>query len=162
LGLNVLRTTGGVVGRRLQLDNVERELAAASERLACVALEGEPGIGKTRLLLAIEELARLRGFAVAGATADEEIRGPFLLARNLLAAPATLDFAERTGTTSEVRAALDALSNLDVSGLDSLGSDAGVLRIFDLAAIAVRALASKQPIALLLDDLQWADRTACA
>src|SRR6185503_13116754 len=112
LGLNVLRATGGVVGRRLQLDNVERELAAASERLACVALEGEPGIGKTRLLLAIDELAHVRGFAVAGSTADEEIRGPFMLARNLFAAPSTLEFAEKTGTTPQVRAALDALSNL--------------------------------------------------
>jgi DNA-binding CsgD family transcriptional regulator len=158
LGLNAHRTTGAVVGRRLQLDGVERELAVASERLACIALEGEPGIGKTRLLLAIEELARSRGFAVAGATADEEIRGPFLVARNLFAAPTTLEFAERTGTTAEVRAALDALSNLDTSGLESLGSDARVLRIFDLAAIAVRALASRQPIALLVDDLQWADQ----
>jgi DNA-binding NarL/FixJ family response regulator/tetratricopeptide (TPR) repeat protein len=157
LGLKVGRTTGAVVGRRAQLEAVERELTAARQGLVCVALEGEPGIGKTRLLLAVEELARLDGFVPVAVTAEEEIRGPFLVARSLFAASAMLEAAERTGTESRLRRVLDVLFNQDDRGLESLTSDRKLLRIFDLAAVAARAIAIRQPLALLIDDLQWAD-----
>ena len=58
LGLVVRRITGSVVGRPLEIATVERELTAAQTGMSCLSLEGEPGIGKTRLLLAIAELAR--------------------------------------------------------------------------------------------------------
>ena len=35
--------------------------------------------------------------------------------------------------------------------------DQKLLRVFDLAAVAIRALAESQPVALFVDDLQWAD-----
>jgi DNA-binding NarL/FixJ family response regulator len=157
LGLRVGRTTGGVVGRRVQLEAVERELEAARQGLVCVALQGEPGIGKTRFLLAAEELARLHGFVSIAVTADEEIRGPLLLARSLFAAPALLEAAERIGAEPQLRRVLDALYNQDDSGLESLPAERKRLRLFDLAAVALRVVVTRQPLALLIDDLQWAD-----
>ena len=65
-----------------------RSCKEASTRLAAVTLEGEPGIGKTRLLLAAAELASASGFTCVAITADEEIRGPFLVARSLFASSA--------------------------------------------------------------------------
>ena len=53
-----------------------------------MTLEGEPGIGKTRLLLAAVDLASASGFTCVAITADEEIRGPFLVARSLFASSA--------------------------------------------------------------------------
>jgi len=41
--------------------------------------------------------------------------------------------------------------------LDSLAPDRKLLRVFDLAALALRALAAERPVVILIDDLQWAD-----
>jgi hypothetical protein len=40
-----------VIGRELELNAVDELLAAASDGLACLVLEGEPGIAKTTLWL---------------------------------------------------------------------------------------------------------------
>jgi predicted ATPase len=53
--------------------------------------------------------------------------------------------------------ALDALSNHDDPGLDRMAPDQKLLRVFDLAAVALRAMARERPVSLLIDDLQWAD-----
>src|SRR5205823_3519614 len=65
--------------------------------------------------------------------------------------------ADRTAAEQPVRAALDALSNQDDPGLANMAPNQKLLRVFDLAAVALRALAKERPIALLIDDLQWAD-----
>ncbi len=78
LGLYAGRVAGTVIGRPREFAAVEEELAAVERGLTCLTLEGEPGIGKTRLLLAIEAMARARGVVPIAVTADEEIRGPFL------------------------------------------------------------------------------------
>src|SRR5262249_32751132 len=52
---------------------------------------------------------------------------------------------------------LDAISGRDDPTLDTLSPDQKLLRVFDLAAVAVRALATTKPVALFVDDLQWAD-----
>ena len=95
LAVQLRRTTGAVIGRSAELDAVAQELREASGRLAAVTLEGEPGIGKTRLLLAASELASASGFTCVAITADEEIRGPFLVARSLFASSAIHDMARR-------------------------------------------------------------------
>ncbi len=87
LAVQLRRANGAVIGRSAELDGISQELREASSRLAAVTLEGEPGIGKTRLLLAAAELASAAGFACVAITADEEIRGPFLVARSLFASP---------------------------------------------------------------------------
>src|SRR4249919_1105630 len=84
LALHVRRAAGPVVGRQVELGAIRQELASAKTgRLTALTLEGEPGIGKTRLLVEASELAAREGFTSLAATADEEIRGPFLLARGI-------------------------------------------------------------------------------
>src|SRR6185503_16393454 len=51
----------------------------------------------------------------------------------------------------------DALSGRDEAGFESLTPEAKQLRTFDLAGIAIQELALIRPIAILLDDVQWAD-----
>ena len=82
------RVTSSVVGRPVELASIEGELSPDRSGMVCLTLEGELGISKTRLLLAIEELARTRGFVPIAVTADEEIRGPFLVGRSIFASPA--------------------------------------------------------------------------
>src|SRR5947208_17164824 len=53
MALDVHRTNGDVVGRPAELEAIRRELAMArAGRLVGLTVEGEPGIGKTRLLVA--------------------------------------------------------------------------------------------------------------
>jgi len=156
LGLYTGRVVGSVVGRPRELAAIEQELAAVERGLTCLTLEGEPGIGKTRLLFAIEEMARTRGFVPLAVTADEEIRGPFLLARSIFACPRIME-AQSSEVEQAIERVTNALADRDDPGLANLQPDQKLLRIFDLAALALRLLAKEHPVALIIDDLQWVD-----
>jgi DNA-binding NarL/FixJ family response regulator len=157
LAVHFRRATGAVIGRSVELDAIAEELRDAKGRLSAVTLEGEPGIGKTRLLLAAAELATAAGFTCVAITADEEIRGPFLVARSLFASAAIQETAAGTGAEVAVRRIAEAISGLDEPGFASLSPDAKLLRAFDLAGVAVSTLAGIRPLAVLIDDVQWAD-----
>ena len=157
LAVQLRRATGAVIGRSAELEAISQELHEASDRLAAVTLEGEPGIGKTRLLLAAAELASANGFTCVAITADEEIRGPFLVARSLFASPAIQDTSAGTPAEAAVRRVVEAISGRDEPGFETLSADAKLLRAFDLAGVAMSSLAALRPLALLIDDVQWAD-----
>jgi len=151
------RVTGSLVGRAGELAAIEQELREARNHLAAITLEGEPGIGKTRLLLATAGLAAGVRFTTIAVTADEEIRGPFLLAQSIFAAPALRDAIADTPAEAAVQRVVDAISGRDEPGLETLSRDAKLLRTFDLAGVALRMAAEQAPLALLIDDMQWAD-----
>jgi DNA-binding NarL/FixJ family response regulator len=157
LAVQLRRASGAVIGRNAELDAISQELHEASARFAAVTLEGEPGIGKTRLLLAAVELAAANGFTCVAITADEEIRGPFLVARSLFASGAIRDLAPGTPAEAAVRRVVEAVAGRDEPGFERLSADAKLLRAFDLGGVAISALAAVQPLALLIDDVQWAD-----
>jgi DNA-binding NarL/FixJ family response regulator len=52
---------------------------------------------------------------------------------------------------------VDAISGRDEPGYEMLSPDAKQLRAFDLAGLAIRSVAAARPLAILLDDIQWAD-----
>jgi DNA-binding NarL/FixJ family response regulator len=157
LAVQLRRATGAVIGRAAELEAIAQEVREATSRLAAVTLEGEPGIGKTRLLLAAAELASASGFTCVAITADEEIRGPFLVARSLFASSALRDTAAGTPAEAALARVVEAISGRDERGYESLSPDAKLLRAFDLAGVAIAAIASVRPLALLIDDVQWAD-----
>ena len=101
------RQRSAVVGRAVELGAIEEAVEAARDGISGVSLEGEPGIGKSRLLLAAAELAVAHDFVPASVSADEEIRGPFMLARGLLSAESL-----REGASDRVVAALDRACDL--------------------------------------------------
>ena len=157
LAVHLRRVTGAVVGRASELSTIRAELKNAATRMSAVTLEGEPGIGKTRLLLAAAEMAGADGFTVVAITADEEIHGPFLLAQSLLVAPALREVLGGSAAEASVQHALDAISGRDQAGVEGMSSEARQLRAFDLGAVAIGAIAAERPLALLIDDVQWAD-----
>src|SRR5215207_7885447 len=124
--------------------------AAASGRGGAVLVEGEAGIGKTRLLGLARARATDAGFRVLYATTDEiEASVPLAGARVLLARAAH-------GVASDGPARLGKLA-LDgaLSGPSGLGSrgDEVVHALWWL----IVELADERPLALLLDDAQWTD-----
>ena len=137
--------TGRLVGREGELLRVEplfSDLMAG--RGGLVLITGEPGIGKTRFA---EELsARLRGQGVrtAWASAWPDAGTPPLWmwqqALDQLVQPA------------------DVLDTLLPSSPDE--ADEARFAQFAWVATAIRAAAEVGPVAIVLDDLQWADRAA--
>ncbi len=157
LVVQMRRVTGSIVGRTSELDAIGQEIREARSRFSALTLEGEPGVGKTRLLLAAAEMATTAGFTVVAVTADEEIRGPFLLAQSIFAAPTLREAVAGTPAEAAIQRVVEAISGRDEAGLESLGADSKLLRAFDLAGMALSQVSEVRPLALLVDDAQWAD-----
>jgi predicted ATPase/DNA-binding CsgD family transcriptional regulator len=157
LALQMRRVTGSIVGRPQESTAIANELAGVRERgLTCVTLEGEPGIGKTRLLLAAVEMAEAEGFVSIAVSADEELRAPFLLMRSVMASAASEESLDDDARQAVGRA-LEALSGRDDPAVMTLPPDQRLLRQFDLSALALRDVSAARPLALFVDDLQWVD-----
>jgi DNA-binding CsgD family transcriptional regulator/tetratricopeptide (TPR) repeat protein len=157
MALDVHRAAGDVVGRPAELEAIRQELATArAGRLVGLTVEGEPGIGKTRLLVAAAECATDEGFTAVAVTADEELRGPFLIARSILGSPEVRQ-SSGPAVLEAVGRSLQAMSGNDDPELGSMQLDQRLLRTFDLGAVAFRALAAERPLAVMIDDLQWSD-----
>ena len=70
LALQARGSREGLVGRPSELAAIRQELATAARgSLACVTIEGEPGIGKTRLLSAAQDLVSAENFLVVAVPA---------------------------------------------------------------------------------------------
>ncbi|MBW3588547.1 MAG: AAA family ATPase [Actinobacteria bacterium] len=156
LTLQIGRANRPVVGRPSEMAAVAQELEmATSGKLSALTVEGEPGIGKTRILMAASDEAKQGGFGVIAVASDEEIRGPFLLARSIVGN--ALEIARGNQSEAVLERSLESLSGRDDPGFLSLPGDQKLLRALDLAASGLRSLASEKKIALFIDDLQWAD-----
>ena len=135
------------------LDEVVR--AAVAGQGGAVLIEGEAGIGKTRLMGLARARAKAAGLRVLYATADEIETGvPFAGARVLLGRAAR-DVAPDGPARLGVLALEGALP--DPSGPGSRGDEV----VHALWWLIVE-LADEQPLALLLDDAQWADELTLA
>lgn len=146
-----------VVGRQLELEAIESAVDAALESLVAICLEGEPGIGKTTLLNAAADIIAAHGMASIRVVADEEIRGPLLLARTIFDNDELREHMS-SGTAEAIDRARRTLRGEDEPGFASLPADERLLRTFDFASVALLAIVRERPTALLFDDLQWADR----
>ncbi len=144
----------GIRGRATEIavlgESLDRVL---SGRLAVVLIEGEAGIGKTRLLDEGLAEARARGIQVAaGRGEDLERTRPF----GLVAAA----FGCVRSSADPRRAAIGEL--LAAGGGDggpvTVTSDPGLqFRVVDAFADLAEELALAGPLAIGADDLQWAD-----
>jgi predicted ATPase len=152
-----------LVGRREELAAFERALADVERGEArAVALHGEPGIGKSRLLGELAGRARGRGLLMLEGRAAE-------LERDLTFA-LLLDALEPLVSDGAFARAIAELDGWQLRELAGVLPAVGPLVAVEWAPVsgerhrvarAVRALfervAAERPLALLLDDVHWAD-----
>jgi DNA-binding SARP family transcriptional activator len=149
-----------LIGREDELGRLEASLEAAlAGRSLLVAVLGEGGIGKTRLLAELASLAAHRGIEilVGHAYESEQILpyGPWIDAfrsTRRLRDAAILDKLEPS-----VRAEMARLVPIlgDRSAVVSTSSDPS--QVFSAVAQTIRELVTRQPLLIILEDLQWAD-----
>ncbi|WP_328887824.1 helix-turn-helix transcriptional regulator [Streptomyces sp. NBC_00316] len=125
----------------LRLRGRDREIVVVREALdairggrsACVVVEGASGVGKSRLLAELDGMARRFGFDVVSIRADE---------LDQYAAGAAL---------------LSALQSSDGSNRAAAATDDQRLWLLDSITDALEDRAQRAPVAVLVDDAQWAD-----
>ncbi len=138
-----------LVGRDRELTALRGALAAAVDgdpRL--VLVNGEPGIGKTRLVEELVGIGATRRVAAAwGRCAEADGAPPYWPWREVLAA-----LAQRTAVGPE----LEALR----PGGPSTAAKGGVeqrFQVFDAMVAHLRAATADEPLIVVLDDMHWAD-----
>jgi DNA-binding CsgD family transcriptional regulator len=140
----------GAESRPLEGRTVGGFLASATSEPSALLIEGEPGIGKTTLWLATQELARDRGFRVlsARAAAAESVLAYTALADLLDGVPA----AAWADLPEPQRAAVDQvlLRTDNGSATDQRAVAAAFLSV-------VEYLAEDGPLLVAIDDMQWID-----
>ena len=158
------RSDPGFVGREVEF----AELAAAWKeavggRPGMVLVLGEAGIGKTRLVEAVAELAGATGGLVVQARCYEAERSLFLqpVAEAVRAAALALPpgrvaaaAGDAAGTLAELVPDLRRL--LDLPGYERAPAELQRRRSFEAVAAFVRGLAAQQPLLLAVDDLHLA------
>lgn len=153
------RAEGPLVGRASEKKAVAEALdAVPSGGLRALVFEGEAGIGKTRMLEdASETAAGLdHPYWTLYVSADEELRGPFLLFRSLLSSPRMAAIAKEAMALEQLDRAQEAIAGRSTRS-EGLTPQEHMLQTFDEVASAILALTRERPVALLFDDLQWAD-----
>ncbi len=138
-----------------------KEVVAGGRRVVLVA--GEPGIGKTRLVKDVCQLAHDHGGTVLWGGCEEELSvpyQPFVEAIRWYASVADLDElrADLGSLGGELTRLVPELARI-VPGLDapvSADADTERYRLFEAAVEFFAALSARTPVLLVLDDVHWA------
>ena len=149
-----------LVGRDTELAVLRQELAAARAGGGrVVAIAGEPGIGKTRIVDEAAAEAGARGAAVVRGRADEESRayGPWRAALRPLVAAAS-------GVPARVLADVRRLTgdgrSPEAAAAQASDGEEERLRMFDAVAALVRGAAAERPLFIAIEDVHAADRSS--
>ena len=151
------------VGRRAQVQWLEHTLRATVEgQPQLVLLPGDAGVGKTRLLKEFRLRAERKGVRVYYGRCHEEIALPLLPFAEALRADLVSDAHHPIGTEVGL---LKQLFDRHVGPAADPAraiteADEEKLRLFLSVSRAMIQLAHSGPIALMLDDLHWADRAS--
>jgi class 3 adenylate cyclase/tetratricopeptide (TPR) repeat protein len=158
------------VGRAAQLQRLTAKLEEACNGHGAVAmLLGEPGIGKTRMLEELSELAHEQGAMVLrGACYDGEWQRPFGPFAEVL-----LDYARKADARELklLERGAPTLARIAPALRDRLGQivepialekDEERFRLFDAFSQLLIEVSQHRPLLLVLDDLHWADRGTVA
>jgi DNA-binding SARP family transcriptional activator/tetratricopeptide (TPR) repeat protein len=161
------RPVSGREPERRRLVAIAEDVARGNRRMALVC--GEPGIGKTHLVVHVADELRENGWRVMYGRAD---RDSALTYQPVLEALRD-HMGAQSGLEPEIEAVLapafadfgvgdpanEAPSTRVVEESSSGDADLQRFRWFEAVAGLLAAAAAERPVMLLLDDLHWADRS---
>jgi DNA-binding SARP family transcriptional activator len=152
------RATGlaALVGRDAEYQYLVRAAAALAEPVPQrpLLVLGDPGLGKTRLLQALAEEAAARGALVASARCyDAELIRPLGCVLDAMG-------GLPDGVVPEDGCA-EIFMGLHTAALGSVATGDRE-RLLARTAAFFREIAARQPLVLILDDLQWVDEASAA
>lgn len=153
--------SGPLVGREAELESALRLIEEdRGERGHLLLLAGEAGVGKTRLAQEISLQLRDRGFLICAGSCYESRQTsafiPFQEAFTVLYALAPPSLQSEVPTRWPYLAALLPAESLPVPPTGAGESD----RLLWSASSFLQVMAEHAPVALLIDDLHWADRSS--
>jgi DNA-binding SARP family transcriptional activator len=152
------RSGARFVGRRAELERLRAfyEHAAEGHR-QLVLLEGEPGIGKTRLAVQLMQACEEEGAIALYGRCDAETHIPYQPFVEALRRYVARTSADRLAPWS---AELGRVVPELVAEGEALAPEATErYRLFDAAAEVLTDMARAQPVVLVVDDLHWADKS---
>ncbi len=140
---------------------------ALEGRGGAVLVEGEPGVGITRLLSEVVDDAHWRGFTVASVSCTSpDAQLPFGVVRELLGTllgPLRLEQLRHRlspialATVAQLVPALGRVVPATVVGLDRLRGSEGAERLQDALLDVLQVLSGSDPLLLAVDGAHWAD-----
>jgi len=167
------------VGRTRELAQLQRWLMEVrGQRSVVSVLEGPTGGGKTRVLTELASIARGKGFRVyacrSEGAGERRSRLPFGTLRAFLTG--VVDYCQEIGESGTERVlgahgrwlAPYAPGMAELVGqegyppAEALSPELSVSRVFASLKAVMKALSADFPLALLFDDLQWADELTVA
>jgi DNA-binding SARP family transcriptional activator len=159
LGPSVDLRDDGLVGRSDEFSTLWTAASSALGGVSSLAMvEGEPGIGKSRLLEAVGTRAERHGMFVVRGQCTESEGTPALWpwVRAITALLDDLPRAERESwLTGELRELVDpADGELVTTAVPDVGAR---FRLFEKIVALFQISAARRPILLVVDDVQWAD-----
>ena len=150
----------GLVGRDLEFGQVMLAVDEARTSTRVVLVEGEPGIGKTRLLEEAASLATARGATVLWGRAFEGGAAPAFWPW----LPPLRSLVDRLDPAAELSPQLASLATATSRVDAGNGTDANPavtdptrFQLFDAVTGLIAQTSAERPLMLVLDDLQWAD-----
>jgi DNA-binding CsgD family transcriptional regulator len=152
----------GLLERSSELATLDSALeAAVGGRGSVVAVEGPPGIGKSRLVSACVDRARERGMYTLSVRATELERSyPYGIVRQT-ADSVQLEKTEEERARLFTGAAKLALPILEPGGEETENPELMYQRLHGLYWL-IANLAREQPLLITVDDAQWADEASMA
>ena len=171
--------TAALVGREAELEQLRavcREVEAGSAR--SVAVQGEAGIGKSRLTADFQDYLQARGWRLCRARCQSHLQDtPFAPWAEAMGNALGVDSAAGAVERSEqIRTAIESL----VPGLAEIGPLLNAIipralpetaatraldeesrgrRLFELVTALIAAAAEKAPLALVIEDVHWSDKS---
>lgn len=155
-----------LVGREAEMGVLAQALEdALAGRPQVVLCQGEPGIGKTRLVDELVQVATARGALCAWGLASDSFGAPpqwewWQILRTLANDVDVLKIAQARRLDRDLAGLAPDVFPSEVSAETMSSSADDRFRQFDAVARLLREMCSLRPLVLVLDDVHWSDKAS--